>query len=127
MRVVACVPVPTVARMIVWQFRAPMCLWLHCMRMHTYVFEQFDPLALEVPDQFMWGPDYMVAPVLEAGASERQVVFPDRHAPSSSARSSGSCRFTHYFSGQVYQGGTNVSVPVTSLADFPLFTVSCEA
>ena len=74
-----------------------------------------DKAAMEVPDQFMWGPDYMVALVLEAGATERHVLFPKRNG----------CTFTHHFSGKVYQGGGNVSVPVPSLASFPLFKVAC--
>lgn len=82
-----------------------------------------DMNAMEVPSQFMYGPDYMVAPVLEAGASQRHVLFPTVSGGGDSI--GGGCTFTHHFSGSVYRGGTNVSVPVSSLADFPLFAIDC--
>lgn len=36
-----------------------------------------DPSALDVEDAFMLGPDLLVAPVLEEGASDRKVYLPD--------------------------------------------------
>ena len=38
-----------------------------------------DPLATSIDDQFLLGPDYLVAPVFEAGATSRRVYFPDGH------------------------------------------------
>eukprot|EP01052_Picozoa_sp_SAG31_P019330 SAG31_NODE_1404_length_8479_cov_2.258760_9_plen_218_part_00 len=87
------------------------------MRSLWYDFPD-DPMALEVPDQFMWGPSYMVAPVLTQGALERIVVFPTRPGRS--------CQFVHHFSRKIYASGINVSVPIESLADFPFFAVRCK-
>ena len=76
-----------------------------------------DPLAATVEDQFMFGPNYMVAPVLEPGATERAVVFPGTAAVT----------FRHHFSGQAYAGGTAAQVPVASLDTFPLFALERAA
>jgi alpha-D-xyloside xylohydrolase len=70
-----------------------------------------DPLAAGVEDQFMYGPGYMVAPVLEQNATTRRVYFP------------AGASYTDYFTAQVHAGGTNVTVPVTSLQTFPFFVV----
>lgn len=35
-----------------------------------------DPQCYEIEDQFMFGPDILVAPVLEAGATSRAVYLP---------------------------------------------------
>ena len=69
--------------------------------------------AAAVEDQFMFGPEFMVAPVLEQGATERAVLFPGDPTT----------KFRHYFSGVVHQGGTTAPVPVVSLDTFPLFVV----
>jgi alpha-D-xyloside xylohydrolase len=69
-----------------------------------------EPAAWAVDDQFMFGPEYLVAPVLEAGAQSRNVYFPGGPG----------VRWRHYFSGVVYAGGSNVSVPAP-LDEFPLF------
>ena len=55
-----------------------------------------DPAAWEVEDQFMFGPDVLVAPVLFAGARNRSVYLP------------AGVRWTHAWSGRVYDGGTVV-------------------
>ena len=40
-----------------------------------YEFPQ-DPAAYNVDDQYLFGPDYLVAPVTAQGATSRSVVFP---------------------------------------------------
>ena len=42
-------------------------LWLHYPD---------DPMAAACPDQYLWGPDLLVAPVVEKGATTRQVYLP---------------------------------------------------
>lgn len=55
-----------------------------------------DPRAWDVDDQMMFGPDVLVAPVLEAGARRRPVYLPE------------GARWTHVWSGQAHTGGTLV-------------------
>ncbi|SHN42624.1 glycoside hydrolase family 31 protein [Cryptosporangium aurantiacum] len=64
-----------------------------------------DEQAWDVDDQLMFGPDVLVAPVLEAGARARSVYLP---------RGS---RWTHVWSGQVLEGGTTIE------ADAPLHEI----
>ena len=71
-----------------------------------------DPKAATVEDQFMWGPGYMVALVLDEGATERRVYFP------------AGATFTDHFTGVRYEGGANRSLLVPSLGYFPLFVVT---
>ena len=52
-----------------------------------------DESAWTVDDQMMFGPDVLVAPVLEAGARRRQVYLPV------------GARWTHAWSGRTYDGG----------------------
>lgn len=67
-----------------------------------------DPQTWQVPDQFMFGPDLLVAPVLEAGAASRSVYLP-----------AGS-RWTDLHTGRVHDGGTHVEAP-TPLDVIPVF------
>ena len=67
-----------------------------------------DAHAWRVDDQFMFGSEYLVAPVLKAGARNRSVYFPQGAA------------WVHHFTGAVYEGGTLVVVPAP-LEEFPLF------
>lgn len=57
-----------------------------------------DPAAWDVDDQYMFGPDLMVAPVIEAGVTSRSVYLP-----------AGS-QWTDAWTGQAYQGGQQVQV-----------------
>ncbi|PWD51818.1 family 31 glucosidase [Serinibacter arcticus] len=68
------------------------------------LFHEFphDPAAWDVADQFLFGADVLVAPVVEAGAREREVYLP------------AGARWTDLESGQVHDGGTWVR------ADAPL-------
>ncbi len=46
------------------------------MRPLFYDFPQ-DPMAWKIDDQFMFGPKYLVAPVLKSGVAERTVYLPE--------------------------------------------------
>ena len=83
------------------------------MRPLWYDFPDDAPSAA-VEDQFMFGPGWMVAPVLEPNATARGVYFPR------------GARFVDHFTGAAFAGGTNVSVPGGSLQYFPLFAVTRE-
>ncbi|WP_277212161.1 glycoside hydrolase family 31 protein [Isoptericola croceus] len=71
------------------------------------LFHEFpdDPRAWDVDDQFLLGPDVLVAPVLSAGAREREVYLP------------AGARWTDAATGRVHDGGTVVR------ADAPLDVV----
>ena len=64
-----------------------------------------------VTDQYMFGRQYMVAPVYTQGSLNRSVYFPK------------GADYTHYFSKKKYGGGTHAIVPAP-LSEFPLFTLS---
>ncbi|ACU71525.1 glycoside hydrolase family 31 [Catenulispora acidiphila DSM 44928] len=67
-----------------------------------------DPAAWEVEDQFLFGPDILVAPVTELGARQRRVYLP------------AGAEWTHTASGRRYPGGTRVTVDAP-LEAIPLF------
>ena len=67
-----------------------------------------DARSWQVDDQFMFGRDWLVAPVLAAGARNRSVYFPQ------------GATWVHHFTGEAYAGGTRALVPAP-LAEFPLF------
>lgn len=68
----------------------------------------------DVEDQFMFGPDWLVAPVYTFGATSRSVYLPALDANHS---------WVHYFNeSAVFAGGARVTVPVT-ISDFPLFVL----
>jgi alpha-glucosidase len=73
-----------------------------------------DPSALDVQDSFMLGPDILVAPVLEEGASDRQVYFP--------ARAGG---WFGLQDGRHFEGGQTITV-AAPLGRLPVF-VRCGA
>ena len=58
-----------------------------------------DKRAWEVEDAYMFGPDLLVAPVMEAGVNQRQVYLP------------AGMKWTDAYTRQVYEGGQLVSVP----------------
>lgn len=70
-----------------------------------------DAAAWRVEDAFMFGPAFLVAPVLELGARSRAVYFPGGEAAT----------WRHHYTQQVYRGGSNVTV-AAPLSHFPLFT-----
>jgi alpha-glucosidase len=61
----------------------------------------------EMEDQFLFGPDVLVAPVLRSGITERVVYLPKGE-------------WYDFWSGRRYTGGHGISVPVT-LANIPIF------
>ena len=70
-----------------------------------------DDEAWETDDAYMFGDDYVAAPVLKAGARSRLVYLP---------RLAGSGAWVHHFTNTSYPGGAvyNVAAP---LGSFPLF------
>lgn len=66
-----------------------------------------DPQLTDVDDEYLWGPDLLVAPVLEEGATSRLVVFPQ-----------GS--WVGLFSWNAYEGGQYASVEAP-LDQMPVF------
>jgi oligosaccharide 4-alpha-D-glucosyltransferase len=66
-----------------------------------------DPQLTDVDDEYLWGPDLLVAPVLEEGAVSRPVVFPQ-----------GS--WVGFFNWNAYQGGQYATVDAP-LDQMPVF------
>ena len=58
-----------------------------------------DKTAADVEDCYMFGPDLLVAPIVEAGAETRKVYLP------------AGCKWTDANTKQVYEGGQFVTVP----------------
>ncbi|MDE6673202.1 MAG: family 31 glucosidase, partial [Acetatifactor sp.] len=59
-----------------------------------------DKAAWEIEDAYMFGPDLLVAPVMEEGQREREVYLP------------AGCRWTDASTKTEYEGGQKVTVPV---------------
>ena len=105
-----------------------------------FAFPEADSYAAET--QYMFGPEWLVAPVLEQGATQRSVYLPvirdgnvrswaDSRAalgdPGSAGRAeSGAMVWRHYFSGAEYSGGQMLTVQ-TQLSDFPLFQLQLNS
>lgn len=68
---------------------------------------QHPELGVHPSDQYFFGEDLLVAPVLAAGVTARDVVLPPG-------------KWLHWFTGVVYDGGATVSVPAP-LGTLPLF------
>ena len=66
-----------------------------------------DVTSWTIDDEYMFGDDYLAAPVLTAGATSRNVYLPPG-------------RWRHVFSGQDYAGGASYLVPAP-ITSFPLF------
>ena len=93
--------------------KRPMILQFEVMRPLFYDFWE-DETAATVDDQLMFGPDYLVAPVLVENATERFVYLPKLAAP---------FVWQDYFSGSIHNttmSSLNITV-VTPLDTFPLF------
>jgi sulfoquinovosidase len=67
-----------------------------------------DPLARGLSDQFMLGPDLLVAPVVEEGATERELYLPEG-------------TWYHVLSGEAYVGGERLVVPAP-VGEPPVFS-----
>ena len=68
------------------------------MRPLFYDFQQ-DENCWNVEDAYMFGPDLLIAPVMEAGAETRQLYLP------------ACCRWVDAYTGETYEGGQQVTVP----------------
>ena len=68
------------------------------MRPLFYEFPQ-DKQAWQTEDCYMFGPDMLVAPVMEAGVTERSIYLPE------------GATWTDAYTGKVYEGGQTVTVP----------------
>lgn len=77
------------------------------MRLLAFDFAQ-DKKVLDCKDQFMYGPAFLVCPVLQAGAVSRSVYLPRGHT------------WIDFWNKTTYQGGTTIEVE-TSLDKIPLF------
>lgn len=71
--------------------------------------ENYDSIS----DEYLWGRDVLVAPVMTQGATERNIVFPK-----------GSTWLDYYNPDKVYQGGTEVKDYPAPLHKLPLFVRS---
>lgn len=68
------------------------------MRPLFYDFPE-DPASWEVEDSYMFGPDLLVSPVMEAGADSRTIYLPR------------GAQWTDAYTHKVYEGGQTVTVP----------------
>lgn len=76
------------------------------MRPMFFDFPQ-DAKCWEVEDQYMFGPDLLVAPVMEAGMKERQVYLPE------------GTKWVDAYTKQIYEGGQVITTP-TQLEVIPV-------
>ena len=88
------------------------------MRPLFYEFPQ-DKAAWQVEDCYMFGPDMLVAPVMEPGVTQRRIYLPAGET------------WKDAYTGQVYEGGQTVTVPapidITPVMlrggkDYPIYT-----
>ena len=76
------------------------------MRAMFYEFPQ-DAMCWEKADQYMFGPDYLVAPVLEPGARSRSVYLP-------------AGRWQDIRTRQIYEGRQTIKAPAP-IESIPVF------
>jgi len=67
-----------------------------------------DQVCYTVEDQYMFGPDLLIAPVMEYQVKSRKIYFPT------------GASWKDALTGKVYKGGQTVEYPVT-LEDIPVF------
>lgn len=72
------------------------------MRLLAFDFAN-DPKVINCKDEFMYGPAFLVCPVLQAGVTQRQVYLPK-----------GTCWFD-FWNNTSYQGGTTSKPPHRSI------------
>ena len=80
------------------------------MRTLFYEFPE-DPTCWQVEDEYLYGPDYLVAPVLTAGQRTRRVYLP------------AGADWTHLETGETQKGGQWLDVPCP-LDSMPVFVRS---
>ena len=76
--------------------------------MRPLLFDFDEEILTTVDDEYMFGPDLLVAPVTEINARSRKVYLP------------GNCTWKDAWTGQTYKGGEWISVE-TPLDQIPLF------
>lgn len=78
------------------------------MRPLFYDFPE-DEICYTVEDQYMFGPDILVAPVTDAGAESRTIYLPE------------GAKWKDALTGKTYKGGKTIELKVT-IDDIPVFT-----
>lgn len=78
------------------------------MRPLFYDFSE-DAKAWEIEDEYMFGPDFLVAPILYADMRKREVYLP------------GGSKWKNYWTGETFDGGSAIEVDAP-LAQLPVFT-----
>jgi len=78
------------------------------MRPLFYDFPDDEP-SYTIEDQYMFGPDILVAPVIEAGVKSRMIYLPD------------GSKWTDALTGKTFEGGQTIDY-VVSIENIPLFT-----
>ena len=73
----------------------------------------YDAETYQAEDQYMFGSDYLVAPVYTYQATSRSVYLPKLLEPGAT--------WQHFYTKQIYEGGRRYDIQ-TTLNDFPLFT-----
>jgi alpha-D-xyloside xylohydrolase len=68
-----------------------------------------DPVCFDVDDEFMFGPDYLIAPVMDQDTTSRMVYLPCGE------------KWTNAWTGETFEGGSRVKVNAP-LAIIPVFT-----
>jgi alpha-D-xyloside xylohydrolase len=68
-----------------------------------------DSRAWEIEDQYMFGPDYLVAPILYEGQKERELYLP------------AGAKWTNFWTGETFEGGRSASVRAP-LDQIPVFS-----
>ncbi|MDR0998688.1 MAG: glycoside hydrolase family 31 protein [Treponema sp.] len=76
-----------------------------------------DKIAWEIEDQYLFGPDLLVAPVLYPGLRERELYLP--------AGKTGPQSWTDVWTGKTYQGGGRITVDAP-LDRIPVFSLKGE-
>lgn len=83
------------------------------------LFHEFpdDPHAWDVSDQYMFGPEVLVAPVIEAGARSRSVYLP------------GGATWTNAYTGETHTGGQMVvaEAPLDVIPSSPATTTAVNS
>jgi alpha-D-xyloside xylohydrolase len=78
------------------------------MRPPFYDFPS-DSITWEIEDEYMFGPDYLVSPILYSGQREREVYLP------------ADSNWTYIWTGEKYDGGTRIIVEAP-IEHIPVFT-----
>ena len=80
-----------------------------------------DPQSWNESSSYMFGRDFLAAPVVQANATEKQLYLPRLSTAEASATGTARAQWRHYFSGKLFgSGGHNVTV-AAPLGSLPLF------